>query len=78
MPVDEFDSVVVGVEYFEAIEEYVPADLAEPFGVVLAWSEAVLKGGSFESADVPSDARDMGGAMATITEFYDLRCLGLS
>lgn len=78
VPVDPFDRVVVGVEYFEAIQTYVPTVLAEPFEVVRAWSEAVAKAGSFESPDAPSNGQEFSGAMATITEYYDARCLGLS
>lgn len=77
-PVDTFDRVVVGARYLEAIEKYVPAVLAEPYAVVRSWSEAVANAGSFESPDAPSNGLEFAGAMATVTEFYDARCLGWS
>lgn len=77
-PTDDFEEVVVAAQYFDAIEQRVPAELAAPFAVVLEFARNIADAGSFEDADEPSNGDAMSEAMATLNDFVDTQCLGVS
>jgi len=77
-PTDDFEEVVVAIQYFEAIEKRVPAELAAPFAVVLEFARNIADAGSFEMADEPTNGDAFSEAMATLNDFVDTRCLGFS
>lgn len=77
-PSDDYDEVVVAARYFDAIEQYVPAELAAPFAVVLQIANDIADAGSFAEADEPSDRGAFPDAIETLNEFVDTRCLGIA
>lgn len=75
-PRDDFEELLVGQQYFIAIEPAMPAELTDSFTVILEWVEAAVEAGQF-----PEDEPDVGDplivAVEMINAFVDTRCLGL-
>jgi len=76
-PTDDFEEVVVAAQYFEAIEQHVPAELAAPFALVLEFARNIVDAGSFEDADEPTNGDAMSEAIASLNNFVDTQCLGV-
>lgn len=75
-PSDDYEEVVVAREYFVAIEPLVPAEIGEPFDVVLTWVGKVADAGSFEAVDERLDGDSLLDAIREIDGFVDDHCLG--
>lgn len=70
-PRDDFEEIVVGAQYFSAIERYVPAELAESFAEVVKFASSIVEAGSFEDADEPADSDAVSTALQAINDFVD-------
>jgi len=71
-PIDDYEEVVVGKQYFEAIA--FPSELADALTAVLEWVGSVVADGQFTESNVSPDG--LGAAFRDINEFVDAHCLG--
>lgn len=74
-PSDDFEEVVVAGQYVAAIAPTVSNEISAEFEVVQTWVDFNVAAGSFDSIDEPEDGDPVGGAIKTINEFIDTRCL---
>ncbi len=73
-PIDDYEEVVVGQQYFVVVAPAFPSELADDLAVVLEWVDAIVTDGQFNESNVSPD--NLGIAISNINEFVDTNCLG--
>lgn len=76
-PLDDFEEIVVGQQYLEAIAPLVPADLSPSYAILLAWLDVLVDNGSIDGIDPPEPGSEIDEALVAIDGVVNERCLGL-